>query len=408
MNAIVIKKMINCSKLPDNKAQALVELAIFGSILLLCVAVLIQYGLEGNYSQQAQMEAFRKALKLAYHKTGLGSSSAIVLVKDKPIPDPRDQWGFAERSPVMGSGSAVWDTHLGEQYVLSFNGTIMEKDVPTAYFEIDKATPPSQAKAGVPSDPSLTQAFGFYTAQFEKVDCSKLGAIYVVIDNPSCPGISSTCNDYLIKQIPCDQIKVMTLDGGDGNPTGDIGDEQEILMSPYYKDNGLKRRIISADLDSNYELRDGRLECVAGDCEVEEIIAANCSPELEYRIKTFFYMDRSSKKDVALKDGSRYGPGEIQIDSTYAGLQPYPYGPSGATINDKQGMLGDFDKTTTHSGSSIVKTQTAQPRSITSRTTLKASQKITHKIKLNDGTVLGIPADFVVNKSDLYNWTTVN
>ncbi|MCX5701734.1 MAG: hypothetical protein NTW64_01985 [Candidatus Omnitrophica bacterium] len=380
MNFLKMGKISCSKKLSENKAQALVELAIFGSILLFCVAILIQYALEGGYLQQVQMEAFRKALKLAYYKSGPTDSSSLVLIKDKPIPDPRDQWGFAERYPIIGSGSAVWDNALSGQYVKSFDGAITADDVPAIYFEIDKANPPSQAKAHVPSEAGEGQVFALYTAQFETIPCSTAGTLTVVLDDPNCPGSGAGCSDYTTRSVSCNAIKVMSLEGNEAHITS--SDSEEILMSIYYKDgNGLKRRMGAADLD--------------GDGEVEEIIAANAQ-------KNILYIDYHSRKDVASKVGTVRGEPEIQLDTIYANTAPYPYGPKGVVLDDKQGIIGNFTKTVTHSGSNIVKKE--NKGSITSSTNLQATQKIIHKIRLNDGTVLDIPADFVVNASDLYKW----
>jgi hypothetical protein len=484
--------MAGSKKFSNNKAQALVELAVFGSILLFCVAILIQYALDGNYSQQTQMEAFRKALRLAYYKSGPADSSSIVLVKDKPIPDPRDQWGFGERYPITGSGSAVWDNALAGGYVKSFSGKTNTTDLPSVYFEIasEKPNAPPEAKVSIPKEAG-NQVFGFYTAQFERLPCSSAGTLTIVLDDTNCPklGSSAGCNDYRTQTVSCNDIKVMLLE--EDGARNDITDDTELLMSAYYKDptDGLKYRISSADLD--------------GDGELEEIIAANMA-------KDFLYIDYHTMKDQASKQGSIQGTAGLQIDNNYMGLSPYPYGPPSETMvwhppatitekewrvigqhtemvtwykleccvtcipwfggprcsgcydkiitmdkkerddteccdfwdvtqckgrtsqedkptmvddygwvdvkktipgywetvgagpKDKQGILSDFQKVITHTGSSIEKSENSG--SITSKTNLKANQKIIHKIRLNNGQVLDISADFTAPSSELYNW----
>ena len=46
----------------DKKGQAILELAIFGAILIMLLGALINYGLRYNYQQLAMQRAFRKAL----------------------------------------------------------------------------------------------------------------------------------------------------------------------------------------------------------------------------------------------------------------------------------------------------------------------------------------------------------
>ena len=106
----------------NQKAQALTELAVAGAIFLFCLALLIQFGLQLNYQQNMQMQAFRKAQKIAYYEQGPSSSASYAVVKDKPVVDPRDRWGFADRIP-MGSGAQVsWDNSLNSIYIDDIHG----------------------------------------------------------------------------------------------------------------------------------------------------------------------------------------------------------------------------------------------------------------------------------------------
>jgi hypothetical protein len=410
------------NKVCAKRGQALVELAIFGSILLFCVTVMIQYALEGSYSQQVQMEAFRRAQKLAYYKSGPGSASAVTLIKDKPIPDLRDQWGFAERSPVMGSGSVAWDSAMAGMYVKSFSNQTKSQlpdasDLPTMYFMVANATLSPELKNAaqgyVPSGAGQNQVFGFHNAQFEKLACAsttstpsdstpngKRGTITVVRDNPDCPKNGGECNDYLMEEVPCSAIKVMLFEPSltevDGQPRvtievdTDVDDYTELLMSAYYIDpTGLKRRISAADLD--------------GDNRLEDIIAVN-------KDMIFLYIDSHIKNDKPGSEGTpvetQQDNGNLAIDTDYAAVSPYPYGEkysdpdSGKlmTINDRQSMLTDFNKTITHTGSSFVKTETKGVDTITTSTTLNASQKIIRKIRLNDGQEIIIPSEFIVQE----------
>jgi hypothetical protein len=67
-------KMKNKEKIFFNKgskrAQAAVELAIFGSLILLAFSVVLMYGQRLDVQQHVRMEAFRKALQKAYERNG--------------------------------------------------------------------------------------------------------------------------------------------------------------------------------------------------------------------------------------------------------------------------------------------------------------------------------------------------
>lgn len=92
--------------------QALAELAIFGTVMLVVFGYLLNYGLNYNYSENAQMIAFRQALKKAYAARETYNTSSVVVVRDKPIPDPSSPFGVSSRFPVVASASAVWSNDL--------------------------------------------------------------------------------------------------------------------------------------------------------------------------------------------------------------------------------------------------------------------------------------------------------
>jgi hypothetical protein len=91
------------------KAQALTELAVFGSIILLLLGILLNYGLRYNYQQQIMQRAFRTA----YGSAGAADSpdqpisTQHVLVRDIHIPDPQNPFAVGSLNPVMGSASLM-------------------------------------------------------------------------------------------------------------------------------------------------------------------------------------------------------------------------------------------------------------------------------------------------------------
>jgi hypothetical protein len=99
----------------SNQAQALLELAIFGSILIFCFGILIQYGLSLNYRQALQMATFRKGLDLSFRRSWRGVSDTnvnLVVIKDKSIPDPSDPFRIKSYSPYVSQVNAVYSDKM--------------------------------------------------------------------------------------------------------------------------------------------------------------------------------------------------------------------------------------------------------------------------------------------------------
>lgn len=89
--------------------QALIELAIFGSVVLFALAALVQYGLSANYYQNFKMQSFRETLALSANRSANNANPAVslVVIKDKAIPDPQDPIGIPETSPYGANFSEV-------------------------------------------------------------------------------------------------------------------------------------------------------------------------------------------------------------------------------------------------------------------------------------------------------------
>jgi len=116
----------------SKKGQAILELALFGSILILCLGLLIRYGLSINYSQRLQMEAFRQAVKRAYSGRNTFVNASYTILEDKPIPNPADPFGASERSVFGASAGAVWSNQV---YAASEYGAI--SDLPRVDYQIN-------------------------------------------------------------------------------------------------------------------------------------------------------------------------------------------------------------------------------------------------------------------------------
>jgi hypothetical protein len=85
--------------------QAAVELAIFGSLILLALSVLLMYGQNLDNQQQVKMEAFRGALQKAYQLNG---SASYTLKKEGRIFNLFSGFGQGQFSTAGSTASVLW------------------------------------------------------------------------------------------------------------------------------------------------------------------------------------------------------------------------------------------------------------------------------------------------------------
>ena len=99
--------------------QALLELAIFGSILIMLLGVLINYGLKYNYQQQVMQQTYRKALKGAADSAADGKPMSVtyVLARDKYIPNPSQLFGLGLVTPISASAGVIRNYHMQDSPV---------------------------------------------------------------------------------------------------------------------------------------------------------------------------------------------------------------------------------------------------------------------------------------------------
>lgn len=114
----------------NTKGQALLELAVFGSFLIMLIGVLVSYGMRFDAQQRAEQFAFRKALNQAFRISptipisGIGADADIldfigfkgdgsyVMIKDIHVPDPANPWGVGQVTPVSASATVVRNEQL--------------------------------------------------------------------------------------------------------------------------------------------------------------------------------------------------------------------------------------------------------------------------------------------------------
>src|SRR5512135_1346380 len=80
----------------NKNGQALMELAVFGTLFLLILSALIGYGLKYNFQQRSQMISFRRAMAMASASDGAGGvrgTGSYSLSQTYHIPDAAEEYG---------------------------------------------------------------------------------------------------------------------------------------------------------------------------------------------------------------------------------------------------------------------------------------------------------------------------
>jgi hypothetical protein len=96
-----------------NKGQALLELAVFGSLILVVFGMLLSYMNRLNDQQYIQMETFRRALQIGNngdiftHKAG-GGSVSLTQMENSRAPDLSGYFRKGSGSSSSASASILW------------------------------------------------------------------------------------------------------------------------------------------------------------------------------------------------------------------------------------------------------------------------------------------------------------
>lgn len=80
----------------------MIELAVFGSLMLLCLSFFVRYGLTYNYQQMTQQEAFRIGLQRA-HDNWEQMQSSVTLLRDRRMVNPSSPFVTGPRQLFVGS-----------------------------------------------------------------------------------------------------------------------------------------------------------------------------------------------------------------------------------------------------------------------------------------------------------------
>lgn len=121
----MIKNTLNLKK--NCAGQAAAELAILGTLVLLCFSTLLIYGQRLEEQQTVKMEAFRKALQKSYERN---SSVSYTLKKDTRFFNLLGSFGEGEASNVSSTASVMW-----QKGTAGLQGT--KDDASFAYYQVN-------------------------------------------------------------------------------------------------------------------------------------------------------------------------------------------------------------------------------------------------------------------------------
>ena len=113
--------------------QALIELTVFGSLVILMLGLLINYGMNADFQQYGAMETFRAALQMTDEKPdgetlrGVGS---VMVLRDRHVPNPATPFGVGEITPSSHSSNVTRDN-------LMYKGPLQTGYLPRVRFMLD-------------------------------------------------------------------------------------------------------------------------------------------------------------------------------------------------------------------------------------------------------------------------------
>lgn len=121
------------------KGQAAVEMAVFGSLIMVCFAVLLSYAQTFTEQQTIQQQAFRMALRNAYGKYDDNDKQGMAgytILKHHRTPSIFGNFGQGNRESISASATVLWSKGTPDQYAFyQVNDNVEE--VPTHEEETD-------------------------------------------------------------------------------------------------------------------------------------------------------------------------------------------------------------------------------------------------------------------------------
>lgn len=176
------------------RGQALLELAVFGSLMIFALGALVKFGLNADFSQQAAMASFRQALNSATEAPldGKPTSVSHLHMSDRHIPNPANPFAIGSVSPTSAQAPS-----MTRNYQTQEAGTTVE-ELPRLTMDLKGAKCPGSVLSPAGSNPpcDYTTA-GFRTERNVHPDSlDRYVEIYnrsAVCDRAECGGGDGEC-----------------------------------------------------------------------------------------------------------------------------------------------------------------------------------------------------------------------
>ena len=231
--------------------QALAELAIFASIFLFVLTLLVHFGLSMNYQQEERMLAFRGALRLAYEGSHAKRSGHYIRLDHRAVPNAQDSIAAPEHYTYGASADVTWTNAFAGDYI----GEVEE--LPRTLVEIDSI--------------AIDSPYYFYGEEGQNV-------VPGYLTTARFETLALTQDDVIYKKEP---VSIM------------VGDElsyqwvrtplswtEKIIEVGVFRfwipESGISRRgdlgFLKAGLDDTIDIEHNVYVCTAGDCKEELII----------------------------------------------------------------------------------------------------------------------------------------
>ncbi len=108
-------KSLRKSRGTSKRAQAIVELAVFGAIFLFILGSIVQQGFGTMMYQEAQLTSMRKAMQASYiggqHNNSKRNTTSVLVYEDRLVPG-FSKFGVVDRVPTVSSASGSMSRNL--------------------------------------------------------------------------------------------------------------------------------------------------------------------------------------------------------------------------------------------------------------------------------------------------------
>ena len=120
------------SPLLSQRGQALLELSLFGILIIGLLGLLIQYGMKHEVTQQVMMDAFRRAY---------AGNTSVMVVKDRHITSPTTPFAIGATAPASSSARIIrlWDSDQSPSSSQTIRVNDWEKTYATSQFPDSKS-----------------------------------------------------------------------------------------------------------------------------------------------------------------------------------------------------------------------------------------------------------------------------